>query len=115
MPKYMERRVLFTTCGRVLPRDLQAALGRKEIWKSLGTKELPEAKRRLHIELVRFDEWVRSLRMNLAETRQMGPANELPVMVRCSTRLGQRRSPIPARPISLLPTSLLNGQGAGSS
>jgi integrase len=72
----MERRGPVYYLRRVLPKDLHAALGRKEIWKSLGTKELSEAKRRLHIELVRFDEWVRSQREKLAQTRQMVPANE---------------------------------------
>src|SRR4051812_3462911 len=76
MPKYMDRRGPVYYLRRVLPRDLQAALGRKEIWKSLRTKELPEAKERLHIELVRFDAWVRSEREKLVKTRQMPPANE---------------------------------------
>ncbi len=51
-------------------------MGRREVCRSLKTSDFGEAKRRLHIESVRFDEWVRAEREKLANMRQMAPANE---------------------------------------
>lgn len=76
MPEHMKRRDAFYYFRRVLPKDLQAVLGRRETCISLKTKDFSEAKRRLHIQFVRFDEWVREQRAKLAQMRQMAPANE---------------------------------------
>jgi integrase len=72
MPEHMKRREAVYYFRRVLPLDLQASLGRREICRSLRTSDFTEAKRRLHKETVRFDEWVRSERAKLARV----PANE---------------------------------------
>lgn len=45
-----------------VPRDLIAAFGRHQIWKSLGTADLAEAKRRVRDEADAFDEQCRALR-----------------------------------------------------
>jgi integrase len=76
MPEHMRRREAVYYFRRVLPKDLQAALGRREINRSLKTKDFAEAKRRLRLESVRFDVWVRSEREKLANKRQIVPANE---------------------------------------
>jgi integrase len=76
MPEHMKRREAIYYFRRVLPIDLQTSLGRREICRSLKTSDFAEAKRRLHIESVRFDEWVRAEREKLANMRQMVPANE---------------------------------------
>jgi integrase len=76
MPEHMKRRGAVYYFRRVLPTDLQASLGRREICRSLKTSDFEEAKRRLHSENVRFDEWVRCEREKLTNMRQMVPANE---------------------------------------
>jgi integrase len=72
MPEHMKRREAIYYFRRVLPLDLQASLGRREICRSLKTSDFAEAKERLHRENVRFDQWVRAERERLA----MVPANE---------------------------------------
>ena len=66
MPEHMERRGAVYYIRRVIPKDLQAVVGRKEKWISLRTKDFEDAKRRLRIEGVRFDEWFSSERAKLA-------------------------------------------------
>jgi hypothetical protein len=75
MPEHMERRGAVYYIRRVVPKDLQPVLGIREKWRSLRTKDFEEAKRRLRLEGVRFDEWFRAEREKLAKTRQMVPAN----------------------------------------
>jgi integrase len=76
MPEHMKRREAVYYFRRVVPKDLQAAGNPREVCRSLKTRDFSEAKRRLHKENVRFDEWVRAQREKLAQTRQMAPANE---------------------------------------
>lgn len=76
MPEHMKRREAVYYFRRVVPKDLQAAGNPREVCRSLKTRDFSEAKRRLHIENVRFDEWVLTQRGKLAQTRQMAPANE---------------------------------------
>src|SRR5215218_1793628 len=76
MPEHMKRREALYYFRRVVPKDLQAAGKPREICRSLKTRDFSEAKRRLHIEIVGFDEWVTNQRAKLAQTRQMVPANE---------------------------------------
>jgi hypothetical protein len=59
MPEHMKRCEAIYYFRRVLPIDLQASLGHREICRSLKTSDFAEAKRRLHIESVHFGEWVR--------------------------------------------------------
>jgi integrase len=72
----MKRREAVYYFRRVVPKDLQAAGKPREVCRSLKTSDFAEAKRRLHVESVRFDEWVRAEREKLANMRQMVPANE---------------------------------------
>jgi hypothetical protein len=58
MPEHMKRRQAVYYFRRVVPKDLQAAGEPREVCRSLKTRDFSEAKRRLHIESVRFDEWV---------------------------------------------------------
>ena len=76
MPEHMKRREAVYYFRRVVPKDLQAAGNPREVCRSLKTRDFSEAKRRLHIENVRFDEWVYAQREKLAQSRQMAPANE---------------------------------------
>src|SRR6186997_2563580 len=76
MPEHMMRRGARYYFRRVVPKDLQAVGEPREFCRSLRTSDFSEAKRRLHLENVRFDEWVRAQRVKLSETRQMAPANE---------------------------------------
>lgn len=76
MPEHMKRREAVYYFRHVLPKDLQAALGRRETCRSLKTIDFAEAKRRLHRENLRFDEWVRAERARLVNTRQMAAADE---------------------------------------
>jgi integrase len=76
MPEHMKRREAVYYFRRVIPKDLQASGWPREVCRSLKTSDFGEAKRRLHIEEVRFDEWVHSEREKLAKSRQTVPANE---------------------------------------
>lgn len=76
MPEHMKRREAVYYFRRLVPTDLQAGGWPREVCRSLKTKDFGEAKRRLHLEKVRFDEWVRLERAKLANSRQMVPANE---------------------------------------
>ncbi|MET3485305.1 DUF6538 domain-containing protein [Methylobacterium sp. 1973] len=49
-----------------VPRDLVAALGREQLWKSLSTADFAEAKRRVRDEADAFDKQCRALRDRLA-------------------------------------------------
>lgn len=75
MPEHMERRGAVYYIRRVVPKDLQPVLGRKERWLSLRTKDFEEAKRRLRIEGVRFDDWFSAERSKLAKASRIAPAN----------------------------------------
>lgn len=76
MPEHMKRREAVYYFRRVVPKDLQAAGNPREVCRSLKTRDFGEAKRLLHLENVRFDEWVYNQRKKLAQTRQIAPADE---------------------------------------
>ena len=76
MPEHMERRRAVYYIRRVIPKDLQPVIGRKERWLSLRTKDFEEAKRRLRIEGVRFDEWFSAERAKLTKAAHIVPAND---------------------------------------
>lgn len=49
-----------------VPRDLVAAFGREQVWKTLGTADLAEAKRRVRDEADAFDKQCSALRDRVA-------------------------------------------------
>lgn len=96
MPFGLQKRGTTYYLRRRVPQDLVAAYGKAEIIRSLGTKDLAEAKRRLAVETVKLDAEWDDLRSGTAKATVEVP-NEVP-----PSKLSLLRGDRGPRPVSTL-------------